>query len=48
MPDCLDPKLTEGAGLQGVSTEEVLKVLRSRFGTSGIDEKAARPPKAVQ
>lgn len=32
--------------VQGVSLEEVSKVLRSRFGTSGIEEKAARPPKA--
>lgn len=32
--------------LQGVRMEEVLRVLRSRFGTSGIEEKAARPPKA--
>lgn len=31
---------------QGVSLEDVSKVLRSRFGTSGIEEKAARPPKA--
>ncbi|KAL4445784.1 hypothetical protein ABPG77_008983 [Micractinium sp. CCAP 211/92] len=31
---------------QGVSLEEVSKVLRSRFGTSGIEEKAARPPKS--
>lgn len=31
--------------LQGVSLEDVSKVLRSRFGTSGIEEKAARPPK---
>lgn len=30
---------------QGVSLEEVSKVLRSRFGTSGIEEKSARPPK---
>jgi hypothetical protein len=26
--------------------EEVMQVLRKRFGTSGILEKAARPPKA--
>jgi hypothetical protein len=32
------------ACLQGVGLEEVSKVLRSRFGTSGIEEKAARPP----
>jgi len=31
--------------LQGVPMEEVLRVLRKRFGTSGIEEKAARPPK---
>jgi hypothetical protein len=31
---------------QGVSTEEVLKALRGRFGTSGVEEKAARAPKA--
>lgn len=31
---------------QGVSMEDVSKVLRSRFGTSGVEEKAARPPKA--
>lgn len=31
--------------VQGVALEEVLAVLRGRFGTSGIDEKAARPPK---
>ena len=30
---------------QGVSLEDVSKVLRSRFGTSGIEEKASRPPK---
>ncbi len=30
---------------QGVSVEDVLRVLRSRFGTSGIAEKAARKPK---
>lgn len=30
---------------QGVSLEDVSRVLRSRFGTSGIEEKAARPPK---
>jgi len=27
---------------QGVDSEEVMEVLRNRFGTSGIDEKAAR------
>lgn len=31
--------------LQGVPMENVLRVLRQRFGTSGIAEKAARPPK---
>ncbi|KAK9838255.1 hypothetical protein WJX81_000460 [Elliptochloris bilobata] len=30
--------------LQGVAVEDVLRVLRQRFGTSGIAEKAARPP----
>lgn len=30
---------------QGVPMEDVMRVLRKRFGTSGIDEKAARPPK---
>lgn len=34
--------------LQGVAMEDVLRVLRKRFGTSGIEEKAARPPKAPQ
>ncbi len=32
--------------LQGVPFEEVLAVLRKRFGTSGVEEKAARKPKA--
>lgn len=31
--------------LQGVPMEDVMRVLRKRFGTSGIAEKAARPPK---
>lgn len=31
--------------LQGVEMEEVLRVLRKRFTQSGIEEKAARPPK---
>ncbi|KAI8473236.1 MAG: bifunctional phosphoribosyl-AMP cyclohydrolase/phosphoribosyl-ATP pyrophosphatase [Monoraphidium minutum] len=31
--------------LQGVPMEDVMRVLRKRFGTSGIEEKAARPPK---
>jgi len=31
--------------LQGVSMADVNKVLRGRFGVSGIEEKAARPPK---
>jgi len=31
--------------LHGVGMEDVLAVLRNRFGTSGVDEKAARPPK---
>ncbi len=30
---------------QGVEMEEVLRVLRKRFTQSGIEEKAARPPK---
>ena len=32
--------------MQGVKMEEVMAVLRKRFATSGVDEKAARPPKA--
>lgn len=31
--------------LQGVEMEDVMAVLRNRFGTSGVEEKAARPPK---
>jgi phosphoribosyl-AMP cyclohydrolase / phosphoribosyl-ATP pyrophosphohydrolase len=31
---------------QGVKMEEVAAVLRGRFGVSGIEEKAARPPKS--
>lgn len=31
--------------LQGVPIEEVLRVLRKRFRQSGLEEKAARPPK---
>lgn len=31
--------------VQGVPMEDVMRVLRKRFGTSGIEEKAARPPK---
>jgi len=31
--------------VQGVGADEVLRVLRKRFGTSGVDEKAARPGK---
>lgn len=27
--------------------EEVLRVLRKRFGISGVEEKAARPPKTA-
>jgi hypothetical protein len=34
--------------LQAVPVEDVLRVLRKRFGTSGVDEKAARPPKILQ
>lgn len=30
---------------QGVGMEDVMKVLRQRFGTSGIEEKASRAPK---
>ena len=33
--------------VQGVALEDVLRVLRARFGTSGVDEKAARPPKVA-
>jgi phosphoribosyl-AMP cyclohydrolase / phosphoribosyl-ATP pyrophosphohydrolase len=33
--------------VQGVGLDEVCGVLRSRFGTSGVEEKAARPPKAA-
>jgi hypothetical protein len=29
-----------------VPMEDVMKVLRKRFGTSGIEEKASRPPKS--
>jgi phosphoribosyl-ATP pyrophosphohydrolase/phosphoribosyl-AMP cyclohydrolase len=32
---------------QGVPFEDVLRVLRKRFGTSGVEEKAARPPKVA-
>lgn len=32
---------------QGVSMTDVLGVLRKRFGTSGVDEKASRPPKKL-
>ena len=31
--------------LQGVELEDVMAVLRGRFGTSGVEEKASRPPK---
>lgn len=31
---------------QGVKMEEVAAVLRGRFGVSGVEEKAARPPKS--
>ncbi|KAG2438933.1 hypothetical protein HYH02_010727 [Chlamydomonas schloesseri] len=34
--------------LQGVEMEDVLRVLRKRFTQSGIEEKAARPPKPAQ
>ena len=33
---------------QGVQLEDVMRQLRSRFGTSGIAEKASRPPKALE
>ena len=31
--------------LQGVQLEDAIAVLRGRFGTSGVDEKASRQPK---
>eukprot|EP00878_Enallax_costatus_P021232 GHUV01022474.1.p2 GENE.GHUV01022474.1~~GHUV01022474.1.p2 ORF type:complete len:108 (+),score=28.19 GHUV01022474.1:1259-1582(+) len=31
--------------VQGVPMEDVMRVLRMRFGTSGVEEKASRPPK---
>jgi phosphoribosyl-ATP pyrophosphohydrolase/phosphoribosyl-AMP cyclohydrolase len=31
--------------LQGVAVEDVMAVLRNRFGTSGVEEKASRPKK---
>ncbi|GFH29689.1 uncharacterized protein HaLaN_28390, partial [Haematococcus lacustris] len=31
--------------VQGVSLEEVMRVLRQRFATSGLEEKASRKPK---
>eukprot|EP00879_Flechtneria_rotunda_P011546 GHRR01012060.1.p1 GENE.GHRR01012060.1~~GHRR01012060.1.p1 ORF type:complete len:313 (+),score=84.63 GHRR01012060.1:374-1312(+) len=34
--------------VQGVPFENVLRTLRNRFGVSGVDEKAARPPKQQQ
>ncbi|KAF6265463.1 hypothetical protein COO60DRAFT_1281356 [Scenedesmus sp. NREL 46B-D3] len=34
--------------VQGVPMEDVLRVLRQRFGTSGVEEKAARPAKPQQ
>lgn len=34
--------------LQGVGMEDVLAKLRGRFGTSGVEEKANRPPKSKQ
>lgn len=37
--------LLSTVALQGVPMEDVMRVLRKRFGTSGIEEKAARPPK---
>ena len=32
---------------QGVEMKDVLAVLRKRFGTSGVVEKASRPPKVL-
>jgi phosphoribosyl-AMP cyclohydrolase / phosphoribosyl-ATP pyrophosphohydrolase len=32
---------------QGVPFSDVARVLRKRFGVSGVEEKAARPPKAA-
>lgn len=34
--------------VQGVTVEEVLRTLRSRFGVSGVEEKASRKPKDQQ
>ena len=34
--------------LQGVGMEDVLSKLLGRFGTSGVEEKANRPPKSKQ
>jgi phosphoribosyl-ATP pyrophosphohydrolase/phosphoribosyl-AMP cyclohydrolase len=31
--------------VQGVAMEDVMRVLRKRFGQSGIEEKRSRPPK---
>jgi hypothetical protein len=45
LPDVLPPCVLPGILLQGVPMEDVMRVLRKRFGTSGIEEKAARPPK---
>jgi phosphoribosyl-ATP pyrophosphohydrolase/phosphoribosyl-AMP cyclohydrolase len=45
VPDTNLRTLTWSVDKQGVALEDVMAVLRSRFGTSGIEEKAARPPK---
>jgi hypothetical protein len=34
--------------LQGVGMEDVLAVLRNRFGTSGVEEKAGRPARSAK
>jgi hypothetical protein len=39
------PLLEPPGHAQGVAMEDVMRVLRKRFGTSGIEEKASRPPK---
>lgn len=40
------PVVKLGCAVQGVPVSDVLKVLRGRFGVSGIDEKASRRPTA--
>jgi hypothetical protein len=45
---CVSPSINLGYIFllpQGVPMEDVLRVLRKRFGVSGVEEKAARPPK---